>query len=141
MDDITKDISVKLEKTTGIQLDGVVDSIAKYGLQLLGALAIFFIGRFIARRVTKLLKKGLAKTGLDKTLNSFFCNIVYFTLLAFIVIAALSKMGVQTTSFAATIAAAGLAVGLALQGSLSNFAAGVLIIIHLSRALPVTIII
>lgn len=129
MEDVTKDIAKELEAATGIKLDSLVDLLLTYGLQLLGAVAIFFIGRFIAKRLANLLKRGLLKAGMDRTLVSFFYNIAYFALLGFVVIAALGQIGVETTSFAAAIAAAGLAIGLALQGSLSNFAAGVLIII------------
>lgn len=129
MDAVTTDIAKEIEETTGIQLDSLVDMLFTYGLQLLGAVAIFIIGRFIARRLSNLLRKGLTKANVDRALVSFFANILYFVLLAFVLIAALGQIGVETTSFAAAIAAAGLAIGLALQGSLSNFAAGVLIII------------
>lgn len=129
MDDITKQITKDIEKATGLKLDSLVDLVLTQGLNLLGAIAIFVIGRFVAKRLSKLLKKALQRAHVDKTLVSFFANILYFTLLAFVLIAAVGQVGVQTTSFAAAIAAAGLAVGLALQGSLSNFAAGVLIII------------
>lgn len=129
MDDVTKDIAKELEAATGIQLDSLVDMTITYGLQLLGAAAIFVIGRFVAKRLAGLLRKGLQKADMDRTLITFFYNIVYFALLTFVVIAALGQIGVETTSFAAAIAAAGLAIGLALQGSLANFAAGVLIII------------
>jgi len=129
VEDITKDLTKDLEKATGFKLDSLADLLITQGLHLLGAITIFFIGRFIAKHLTKLLKKGLSKANIDKTLVSFFANLAYFTMLAFVVIAAMAQLGVQTTSFAAAIAAAGLAVGLALQGSLSNFAAGVLIII------------
>lgn len=129
MEDVAKDVAKEIEATTGIKLDSLVDLLLTYGLHLLGAIAIFLIGRFIARRLANLLKRGLIKAGLDRALISFFYNIAYFILLGFVLIAALGQLGVETTSFAAAIAAAGLAIGLALQGSLSNFAAGVLIII------------
>jgi small conductance mechanosensitive channel len=70
----------------------------------------------------------MLRAKVDHTLISFTTNLVYFGLMAFVVIAALSKLGIQTTSFVAIIGAAGLAIGLALQGSLSNFAAGVILI-------------
>jgi small conductance mechanosensitive channel len=129
MEDVAKDVAKEIEATTGIKLDSLVDLLLTYGLHLLGAIAIFLIGRFIARRLANLLKRGLIKAGLDRALISFFYSIAYFILLGFVLIAALGQLGVETTSFAAAIAAAGLAIGLALQGSLSNFAAGVLIII------------
>jgi small conductance mechanosensitive channel len=98
-------------------------------LQLLAAAAIFFIGRFVANLIANLVHKAMAKAKVDPTLNKFVRNLLYTTLLMFVIIAALNKLGVQTGSFIAIVGAAGLAVGLALQGSLSNFAAGVLMII------------
>ncbi|MAS86465.1 MAG: mechanosensitive ion channel protein [Micavibrio sp.] len=104
-------------------------SVSAYGLQVLAALAIFFIGKWVAHRIQLVAGKALARANMDATLIGFLTKILYVGLLVFIIIAALGQLGVQTTSLAAAIAAAGLAVGLALQGSLSNFAAGVLIII------------
>jgi small conductance mechanosensitive channel len=98
-------------------------------LQLLAAAAIFFIGRFVANLIANLVHKAMAKAKVDPTLNKFVKNLLYTALLMFVIIAALNKLGVQTGSFIAIVGAAGLAVGLALQGSLSNFAAGVLMII------------
>ena len=100
-----------------------------YGIQLLTALAIFVIGRWIAKAITGLLRRAMSKAKADDMLVGFLGNIAYGLLLTFVVIAALSQLGIETTSLAAILAAAGLAVGLALQGSLSNFAAGVMIII------------
>jgi small conductance mechanosensitive channel len=71
----------------------------------------------------------MKKTKVDTTLHGFTKNLVYISLLVFVIIAAISRLGFQTTSFVAVIGAAGLAVGLALQGSLANFAAGVLLVI------------
>ena len=101
----------------------------RYGVQLLTAIAIFVIGRWAAKAVTGILRKAMSKAKADEMLVGFLSNIVYGLLLTFIVIAALSQLGIETTSLAAILAAAGLAIGLALQGSLSNFAAGVMIII------------
>lgn len=101
---------------------------ADFGLRLFAALAIFIIGRWVARWLSRLLEKGMQKAGTDHTLIVFLRNIVYVGLLIFVIIAAVGQLGVQTTSFLAVLGAAGLAVGLALQGSLANFAAGVLII-------------
>lgn len=120
------------EMMTSIQEEDVsvyLDMIIFYGLQLLGALAIFFIGRWVARRVSNLLEKAMGRAKIDQTLIKFLGNIAYGLMVAFVVIAALSQVGIQTASLAAIIAAAGLAVGLALQGSLSNFAAGVMLIL------------
>lgn len=93
------------------------------------AALIFFIGRWLAQNLSDLIEKALNKAKVDTTLSRFSRNLIYSTLLVFIVIAALDRLGVRTASFVAIIGAAGLAVGLALQGSLSNFAAGVMLII------------
>ena len=98
-------------------------------LNFLAAAVIFFIGRWIANLIANLVHKGLTKAKVDPTLNKFVKNLVYTLLMVFVIIAALKKLGVDTTSAIAIFGAAGLAVGLALQGSLSNFAAGVLMII------------
>lgn len=102
---------------------------ADLGLKLIAALAIFVIGRWVARWLSRLLEKGMEKAGTDHTLIVFLRNIVYVGLMVFVILAAVGQLGVQTTSFLAVLGAAGLAVGLALQGSLANFAAGVLIIV------------
>ena len=100
-----------------------------YGLKVIAALAIFFIGKLIAKTVKSTVSKAMIKAKSDPILISFSTNMIYVALLAFIVVAALGQLGIQTTSFIAIVGAAGLAVALALQGSLSNFAAGVLMII------------
>ncbi|MDH3400877.1 MAG: mechanosensitive ion channel [Chromatiales bacterium] len=101
----------------------------EFGLKIVTALAIFIIGKWVARKlgsaVTKLLEKGSG----DPMLVRFVGNIVYFALLTFVILAAIAQMGVQTTSFVAALGAAGFAVGLALQGSLGNFAAGILLLV------------
>jgi small conductance mechanosensitive channel len=101
----------------------------EFGIQLIAAIAIFIIGRWVARALRTLIEKAMQKTRVDQTLIAFTVNLAYIAMIAFVVIAALGQLGIQTTSFIAVIGAAGLAVGLALQGSLSNFAAGVLMLI------------
>jgi small conductance mechanosensitive channel len=96
---------------------------------LIFALLIFIIGKWIAKIVSQLVEKGLQKAKVNDTLASFTKNLAYFGILIFVIIAALSKLGIETNSFIAIVGAAGLAIGLALQGSLANFAAGVMIII------------
>ena len=100
-----------------------------FGIKIMTALAIFFIGKFAIRLVVSGISKIMRKQAVDKTLEKFICNLVSMTLHVVVVIAAIGAMGIQTTSFIAIFGAAGLAVGLALQGSLSNFASGVLIIL------------
>jgi small conductance mechanosensitive channel len=93
------------------------------------ALAIYFVGKFIVRLVVKATATVMQKQEVDKTLETFICNLVRTVLMIVVIIAAIGAIGVETTSFIAIFGAAGLAVGLALQGSLSNFASGVLIIL------------
>lgn len=100
-----------------------------YGTKILMALVIFIVGKYIANVMKKITSGLLIKRNIDKTVASFIGNIAWSVVFAFTVIATLSQFGVQTASLVAVIGAAGLAVGLALQGSLSNFAAGVLIVI------------
>lgn len=100
-----------------------------YGVKLLVAILIFVIGRWIAKWITNVVRKTMNRRQMDTTLVSFLSNIVYAVLMIFIIIAAIGKLGIQTTSLVAIFGAAGLAVGLALQGSLSNFAAGVMMIL------------
>ncbi len=103
--------------------------ITHYGLKILAAIAIFIIGKIVAGILKKITKKTLKKSKVDDTLSSFLTQIIYALTMTFVVIMILGKLGVETASFVAVIGAAGLAVGLALQGSLSNFASGVLIIL------------
>ena len=100
-----------------------------YGVNVVGAIVILIIGRWAAMVIRALVRKVLRRNRVDETLISFAASLTYAAVLAFVVIAALAKLGIQTTSFIAVLGAAGLAVGLALQGSLTNFAAGVLMII------------
>jgi small conductance mechanosensitive channel len=102
---------------------------AEYGIRIAGSVAIFILGRWLAKIITKALRKLMERSKMDVTLSSFFGNVTYFALLVFVVIAAINNLGVNTTALVALLGAAGLAVGLALQGSLANFGAGVLLII------------
>ena len=103
--------------------------LAAYGVKILLAIVILIIGRWVARIFSKVTQRVMEKREVDETLRSFVGNLIYYTLLTFVVLAALSQLGIQTTSFIAVIGAAGLAIGLALQGSLANFAAGFLMIL------------
>ena len=108
------------------QLQAVV---AQYGLQVLGALATVIIGIWLAKILSKSLGKVLNKKSVDQTLVKFVVSLVKIALITFVIISAASQVGIQTASFVAVIGAAGLAIGFALQGSLSNLAAGVMLII------------
>jgi len=103
--------------------------VIRNGLSLVYAILIFVIGRWAARLASRLSEAAMAKAKVNLTLASFAKNIIYYALLVFVAIAALNQVGIQTNSFVALIGAAGLAVGLALQGSLANFAAGVMVIL------------
>ncbi len=105
------------------------DLIVNYGLKVLGAIAILIVGRIAAGLIAKGVRKAMAKGNVDSALTGFVAKLAYFGVWIFALIAALEAFGVKTTSFVAVLGAAGLAVGLALQGSLSNFAAGVMILI------------
>ena len=114
----TWDNILELLRTSGVE----------FGINLVTAIAIFYIGRIVVRLLTRGLRKVMQAQEIDKTLESFVCNLASMVLLTFVIIASVSALGIQTTSFIAVLGAAGLAIGLALQGSLSNFASGVLIV-------------
>ena len=101
----------------------------EYGLPLLKAILIFIIGSWIISKIVKVLKKVMVQKDYDLALQKFLANLLSWILKIFLLITVISTLGVETTSLAAVIAACGLAIGLALQGSLANFAGGVLIII------------
>ncbi len=107
-----------------LKTDGVA-----FGIDLIAAIIILIVGRIAVGFVVRAIRLGMRKNGIDKTLETFICNLVKWALMIVVIIAAISQLGIQTTSFVAIFGAAGLAVGLALQGSLSNFAAGVLIVL------------
>lgn len=123
----------QLPDLAGFDWAGLWVSVRSVGLafvvKVVIALVILFVGRIVARLVTKGLRNFMQLREVDKILESFLCNLVYWTLMVFIIIAAINQIGLQTTSLIAVMGVAGLAVGLALQGSLANFAAGVLIVV------------
>ncbi|WP_221075331.1 small-conductance mechanosensitive channel MscS [Agarivorans aestuarii] len=104
------------------------DLLMQYAINIAAAIAILFVGMIVARIMASSVEKLMNARKLDTTISHFVGSMVKYIIIAFVIIAALSRIGIQTASFVAIIGAAGLAVGLALQGSLSNFAAGVLII-------------
>ncbi len=119
------EFSLDLEKL----LPQIQEWIAFYSLHLVAAIAILVIGRWVAKGLRNTVRGIMARNKVDQTLVSFVGSILYTVTLVFVVIAALNQIGIQTTSLVAILGAAGLAVGLALQGSLANFAAGVLMVI------------
>jgi small conductance mechanosensitive channel len=103
--------------------------ITTYGLKIIGAILILILGRIAAGIGRRIVEKALEKSRTDPAVISFVGNLTYFLILIFAVLAALAKFGIQTASFVAILGAAGFAIGFALQGSLANFAAGVLILV------------
>lgn len=103
--------------------------VTEFGVHIISAILILVVGFWISKRLTKILKKVLTKRNVDLTLAGFLTSALKFILYLFVIIAAVSRLGIETTSFIAALGAAGLAIGLALQGSLSNVAAGVMLII------------
>ena len=111
-------------------IDLAVNIVLKYGLKVFGAIAILIFGWIAARWIRSSVKRGLAKIPwMDGTLRPLIANILWWIIIAFVCVAVLNQFGVQTTSIIAVLGAAGLAVGLALQGTLSNVAAGVMLLI------------
>jgi small conductance mechanosensitive channel len=115
---------------TSIDVAGLVDTyVIPWGINIIFALLIFFVGKFLVGVITNLVKKLMGKAKMDGILVNFIGSIIRSILLLFVVIAALDQLGVDTTSLIALIGAAGLAIGLALQGSLQNLASGVMLIV------------
>lgn len=122
MDEIQKAISGWLNP----QLIG--ELLLTWSGRVLAALAIFFIGRFAAHLLAEWFSRAVLRVGMDKTLARFFASLIYIGLLLFVTITAVNTLGVPITSFLALLGAAGLAVGLALKDSLSNFSSGVMLV-------------
>jgi small conductance mechanosensitive channel len=107
----------------------VQEWVALYGLKVIAAIVILVVGRLAAMGLRKLIRRIMEKAKVDATLVGFVTSVSYVAMMAFVIIAALGQLGVQTASFVAVLGAATLAIGLALQGSLANFASGVLMIL------------
>ncbi len=101
----------------------------EFGPKLLGALLVFIVGLYVTNVISRLVTKGLNKRGIDVSLQSFLGSLISGGLKVLLLISVAGMLGIQTTSFVAVVGALGLAVGLALQGSLSNFAGGVLLLV------------
>ena len=119
----------KLSDLTNQAIELVQTKGLEFAISLVSALLIFFVGKWIVNIITNTIRKLMNKNDVDPTLTTFVTNLARMTLLVFVVIAAIDQLGIQSAQFIAVLGAAGLAVGLALQGSLSNFAAGVLIVL------------
>jgi len=125
--DVTEMIPTSIDQVGQLWAQ-VQEIVAVWGLKVIAAIAIFVIGRWVAMGVRKGVRRVMEKADTDPIIVGFVGSISYIALLAFVIIAALGQLGIQTTSFIAILGAAGLAIGLALQGSLANFAAGFLMI-------------
>ena len=117
-----------MENTDKI-LDALVDFATGYGIEVVGAIAVLIVGRIVAGWARKLVRKALGRTDVDRAIVSFLDSLAYYGIIVFTVISALKNFGVETASLVAVLGAAGFAVGFALQGSLSNFAAGVMLLV------------
>jgi small conductance mechanosensitive channel len=108
-------------------IEKALEYASEYSFKIIGAIAVFIIGRWLAAKLTQIYERIMFKSKLDTTFVEFSKSIIYFLLLLVVVVSALNVLGIETTSFVAVFGAVGLAVGLALQGSLSNIGAAVLI--------------
>ncbi len=110
-------------------LTTLTEFVTTYGIKVIGAILILIIGRFAAGLFRRLVIKAAGRADMDENLGKFFGRIVFALVIIFAVMASLAKFGVETTSFVAVLGAAGFAIGFALQGSLSNFASGVMLLV------------
>lgn len=118
-----------MDKNLEYWTDQAISFATTYGLKIIGAIVIWIVGSWIIKKIVGASKKMMARGNYEESLQKFLMNLINWTLKILLVITLLGTLGVPTTSFAAVIAAAGLAIGMALQGSLGNFAGGVLIMI------------
>ena len=110
-------------------MERLPEILLSFGAKLIVALIIFFIGKWIAKAISNVVKRLMGKGKMDSNVAQFLGNLIYGVMLAFVIIAAIARLGVQTTSLVAIFGAATLAVGMALQGTLGNFASGVMLLI------------
>lgn len=128
--DVQASAAKVMDTVSNMTFDSMLhDWLIPYGSKVLLAIVIFVVGKALARVISKLLGKAALASTKDEMLQSFVKSISYFLLLLIVVIAALSQLGINTSSLVALIGAAGLAIGLSLQNSLQNFAAGVMLLI------------
>ena len=110
-------------------IDKGIELGSEYGLKVIGAIIIWIVGSWVIRKLMRILGKVMTKSNYEESLQKFLRNLAGWSLKVLLIVVIMGNLGIQTTSFAAILAAAGLAIGLALQGSLSNFAGGVLLMI------------
>jgi small conductance mechanosensitive channel len=107
----------------------MINVFSTWGLQVIGAIVLLIVGRWVAALLRRGVRRALTRTTLEPSLIPFFASLVYYLALVVVLIAVLNLFGIQTTSLIAVLGAAGLAIGLAMQGTLSNIAAGVMLLI------------
>jgi len=119
-----------MEGTTKETIDQLIQVVASYGLNVLGAIIIFIVGFIAAGWAARLTNRALTKSRkVDETIRHFVASMVRYSVIIFTCLAVMERFGIETTSFIAVLAAAGLAIGLAFQGTLSNFAADVMLLL------------
>ncbi len=111
------------------KLDDIISLVLEYGIPLFKAVVIYFIGAWLIKRLIRVTTKIMVAREYELTLQKFLINIITWVLWILLIVAIVGTLGVETSGFAAALAAMGLAIGLALQGSLSNFAGGVLLLL------------
>ena len=107
---------------------GLQETAIQFGLKVLAALAIYIIGAWLIRRVRKVMERVFQKKGTERTLASFVCSLVTILLTVVLIVITVSTLGIDTTSIAALLAAGGMAIGMALSGTVQNFAGGIMIL-------------
>ncbi len=121
-----------MEEALGIDMQTILEvmagTLSTYGLRVVGALVVLILGRMIAGMARAGAGRTLRRSRLEPTIIPFLSGLVYYGLLAFVILAVLRLFGIETTSFIAVLGAAGFAVGLAMQGTLSNFSAGFMVL-------------
>ena len=126
--DATQEAVKQVNQLTQYVQDSIPGLIT-FGLKVLAALVAFFIGRLVIRWIRKIVRRSFERSGADKVVEQFVDSLLNYGLYALLVFSLISSLGFDTTSVAAVLASGGVAIGLALQGSLSNFAGGVLILL------------
>ena len=116
-------------RTSSNSSKALMTLVTTWGLQVIGAIGVLIVGRILCGWVRRAVRRALERAGVDASLVPFVSNLAYYAALAVVVIAVLNLFGIQTASIIAVLGAAGLAVGLALQGTLSNFSAGVMLLV------------
>lgn len=122
-----------MQKTNQMDVEKILDQLStlvtEYGIKVIGAIVIWVVGSWIIKRMLKLVKKAMTRLNYEESLQRFLADLMGWILKILLILAILANLGIETTSFAAVLAAAGLAIGMALQGSLGNFAGGVMIMV------------